>query len=208
MRTQANCHRDWLSKIWVPTHQGDCEGSPDTGWSTLDDSGVSFCTESQVVQYLVYWKGSPEMISRGRKQVTGKRGKQKQIRFSIQNLVCSNCSTNVIYHHHHWNNVCLLLTTSYVFYPVSGTIFVVVVELPVQLSLATQSCPALCNPMDCSMPGFPVLHNLQEFAQVRVHWYGWCIQLSHPLSPPSLFALSLSQHQGLFQWVSSSHQVA
>ena len=112
------------------------------------------------------------MISRGRKQVTGERGKQKQIHFSIQNLVCSNCSTNIAYHHYYWNNVCILLTTSYMFYPVSGTIFVVVVQLPVQFSLVTQSCPTLCDPMDCSMPGFPVPHSLQEFAQVHVHWMG------------------------------------
>ena len=71
----------------------------------------------------------------------------------------------------------------------------------------TQSCLTLCNPMDCSMPGFPVLHYLPEFAQTHVHWVGDAIQSSHSLSPPSP-ALSLCQHQGLFQWVSSLHQVA
>jgi len=69
----------------------------------------------------------------------------------------------------------------------------------------TQS--TLCNPMDCSMPGFPVLQYLPEFAQTHVHWVGDAIQSSHSLSPPSP-ALSLCQHQGLFQWVSSLHQVA
>ena len=58
--------------------------------------------------------------------------------------------------------------------------------------------------MDCSTPGFPVLHYLPEFAQTHVHWVGDAIQPSHPLSSPSPPALSLSQHQGLFQWVSSS----
>ena len=53
----------------------------------------------------------------------------------------------------------------------------------------------LCDPMDCSMPGFPVLHYLPEFAQTQVHGVGDAIQLSHPLSPPSLPALSLPQHQ-------------
>ena len=66
----------------------------------------------------------------------------------------------------------------------------------------------LCNPMDCSMPGFPVLHYLPELAQTHIHWLGDAIQPTHPLSPASPPALNLSQHQGLFQWVSSSHQVA
>ena len=68
-------------------------------------------------------------------------------------------------------------------------------------------CPTLCSLMDCSMPGFPVLHYLLELAQTHVHWVSDAIQPSHPLSPPSPLALSLSQHQGLFQWVSSLHQV-
>ena len=72
----------------------------------------------------------------------------------------------------------------------------------------TQSCPTLCNPMDCSMPGFPALHNLPEFAQTHVHWASDALQPSHPLPPSSPFAFNLSQQQGLFQWVSSSHQVA
>ena len=61
--------------------------------------------------------------------------------------------------------------------------------------------------MDCSMPGFPVLHYPLEFAQTQVHWVSDAIQPSHPLSLPPPPALNLSQHQGLFQWVSSSHQV-
>ena len=73
--------------------------------------------------------------------------------------------------------------------------------------LVTQLCQTLCNPMNCSMPGFPVLHYLLEFAQTPVHWVGDAIQPSHPLLLPSP-AFNLSQHQGLSQWVSSSHQVA
>ena len=69
-------------------------------------------------------------------------------------------------------------------------------------------CPILCNPMNCSAPGFPVLHYLPEFAQIHVHWVGDAIQPSHPLSSPSPPALNLSHHQGLFHWVNSSHQVA
>ena len=76
------------------------------------------------------------------------------------------------------------------------------------LLLFTQSCPTLCDPMDCSTAGFPVPHHLSEPAQTHVHWVGDAIQPSHPLSSASPPALNLSQHQGLFQWVGSSHQVA
>ena len=62
--------------------------------------------------------------------------------------------------------------------------------------------------MDCSTPSFPVHHQLLEFAQTHVHWVSDAIQPSHPLPSPSLPAFNLSQHQGLFWWVSSSHQVA
>ena len=71
-----------------------------------------------------------------------------------------------------------------------------------------QSCPTLCDPMHCSTSGFPVLHHLLELAQTHVHRVGDAIQPSHPLSSPSPPAFNLSQHQGLFQWVSSLHQVA
>ena len=71
-----------------------------------------------------------------------------------------------------------------------------------------QSCPTLCDPMNCSTPSLPDHHQLLDFTQTRVHWVGDAIQPSHPLSSPSPPALNLSQHQGLFQWVSSSHQVA
>ena len=70
----------------------------------------------------------------------------------------------------------------------------------------TQSCPSLWDPMDCSMPGIPVLHHHPEFAQTHVHWVSDAIQPSHPLLPPSPPALNLSQHQGLFQWVGCLHQ--
>ena len=70
----------------------------------------------------------------------------------------------------------------------------------------TQSSPTLCNRMDCSMPGLPVPHHLPKFAQVHVHSISDAIQASHSLMPSSS-ALSLSQHQGLFQWVSCLNQV-
>ena len=71
-----------------------------------------------------------------------------------------------------------------------------------------KSCLILCNLMDCSTPGFPVLHYLSEFAQTHVHWVSEAIQPSHPSSLFSPPALNLSQEQGLFQWAGSSHQVA
>ena len=77
-----------------------------------------------------------------------------------------------------------------------------------QFSSVTQLCPILCDPMSCSTPGLPVHHQLPEFTQTHIHWVGDAIQLSHPLSSPSPPTLNLSQHQGFFQWVSSSHQVA
>ena len=76
-----------------------------------------------------------------------------------------------------------------------------------QFSSVTQSCPTLCNTMDYSMPGIPVHHPLLEPTQTHVYWVGDAIQPSHPLSAPSP-AFNFSQHQGLFKWVSSLHQVA
>ena len=76
----------------------------------------------------------------------------------------------------------------------------------VQFISVTQSCPTLCDPMDYSTPGLPVHHQLLELAQAHVRWVGDAIQPSYPVSSPSP-AFSLSQHQGLFQWVSSLHQV-
>ena len=72
----------------------------------------------------------------------------------------------------------------------------------------TQSCPTLWDSMNCSMPGFPVLHYLLEFAQTHVHWVNDAIQPSHLPLPPSLPAFNPSQHQGLFQGISFSYQVA
>ena len=80
-------------------------------------------------------------------------------------------------------------------------------DVILQLSSVAQSCPTLCNLRDCSTPGFPVHHQLPEPAQIHVHWVGDASQPSHPLSSPSP-AFNLSQHQGLFKWVSSLHQVA
>ena len=78
----------------------------------------------------------------------------------------------------------------------------------VQFSSVTQLCPALCDPMNRSTPGLLVHHQLPEFTQIHVHWFGGAIQPSHPLSSPSPPAVNPSQHQGLFQWGNFWHEVA
>ena len=75
-----------------------------------------------------------------------------------------------------------------------------------RFSSVAQSCPTLCDPVNRSTPGVPVHHQLPEFTQIHIHWVGDAIQPSHPLSSPP--APTPSQHQGLFQWVISSHEVA
>ena len=81
------------------------------------------------------------------------------------------------------------------------------VSIDIQSS-SVQLRPTLCDPINLSTPGLPVYHQLPESTQTHIHWVGDAIQPSHPPSSPSPPALHLSQHQGLFQWVSSSHQVA
>ena len=78
----------------------------------------------------------------------------------------------------------------------------------VQFSSVTQSCLTLCDPMNRSMPGLPVHHQLPEFTQAHIHRVSDAIQPSHPPSSPSPPAHNPSQHQSFFQWVNSSHEVA
>ena len=84
--------------------------------------------------------------------------------------------------------------------------YIYTMEYSVQFSSVAQSCPTLFDPMNCSTPGLPVHHQLLEFTQTHVHWVSDAIQPSHPLSFPSP-APNPSQHQSLFQWVNSSHEV-
>ena len=79
-------------------------------------------------------------------------------------------------------------------------------ETTIQFSSVTHSCPTLCDPMNRIMLGPPVHHQLSEFTQIHVHWVSDAIQPSHPLLSPSPPTFSLSQHQGLSTWVTSSHQ--
>ena len=93
-------------------------------------------------------------------------------------------------------------------HPFPHSLFLFLSQLSVQFSSVAQSCLILCDPMNCSTPGLPVHHQLPEFTQIHVHWVGDAIQPSHPLSSPSPPAPNPSQHQSLFQWVNSSHEVA
>ena len=83
-----------------------------------------------------------------------------------------------------------------------------IASLSVQFSSVAQLCLTLCDPRNRIMPGLPVHHQHPEFTQTNVHWVGDTVQPSHPLSSPSPPAPNPSQHQGLFQWVNSSHEVA
>ena len=91
-------------------------------------------------------------------------------------------------------------------FQISFTLLFIIISF--QFSSVAQLCLTLCHPMDCSTPGFPVHHKFPEHTQTHVHWVSDAIQPSHPLSSPYPPAFNLSQHQGLFKWVSSSHQVA
>ena len=81
-------------------------------------------------------------------------------------------------------------------------------SLIIQFSSVAQSCSTLCDPMNHSMPSLPVHHQLLQFTQTHVHWVDGAIQPSHPLLSPAPPAPNPSQHQGFFQWVNSSHEVA
>ena len=110
---------------------------------------------------------------------------------------------------YHWTLFCVFRDQ----FPIMNLLFCEIIYMPFYTYLhsccsVAESCLTLWNPMDCSTPGFPVLHYQPEFAQTHVHRVDDTIQPSHPLLPPSPLALNLSQHQGLFLWGSSSHQVA
>ena len=106
-------------------------------------------------------------------------------------LLCYVSKETVTWKNRHWRQ-------NYGFYFFSSVQFISV----------TQSCPTLCDPMNRSMPGLPVHHQLLEFTQIHVHRVRDAIQPSHPLLSPSPPAPNPSQHQSLFQRVNSSHEVA
>ena len=93
---------------------------------------------------------------------------------------------------------------------ISESLFMNILEhINHQLSVSSvmKLCPTLWDPMDCSTRGFPVHHQLPEFTQNHLHWVCYAIWPSHPLPSPSPPAFNFSQHQGIFKWVSSLHQV-
>ena len=153
-------------------------------------------------------------------------------------LSCQACSSHCLWanstrHHTHWSSssrpatcssglyLCMLFSSSPGFKP-QNLLWFLLLPPPHQSSLSYQppasdmaqlpsvqfSCSVLSDPMDCSTPGFPIHHQLPQLAQTHVHWVSDAIQPSHPLLSPSPPAFDLSQHQALFQGVSSSHQVA
>jgi len=101
--------------------------------------------------------------------------------------------------------LCILMAYSF---KTPQDVIIIAALYSVQFSSVTRLYPTLCNAMNRSTPGYPVHYQLTEFTQTHIHWVGDAIQPSHPLSSPSPPAFNLSQHQGLFKWVSSSHQVA
>ena len=107
--------------------------------------------------------------------------------------------------------ICVLYIRSVILFYTQGSVLISLgVLVPTEMHSSVQSLSCVwffCDPMDCSTPGFPVHHQLPQLAQTHVHWVGDTIQPSHHLSSTSS-AFSLSQHQGLFQWVHSLHQVA
>ena len=107
-------------------------------------------------------------------------------------------------------NICMHLICAHIMY--LNILICFVCEYVNMYSISVSSvallCPTLCDPMNRSTPGLPVHHQLPEFTQTHVHWVSDAIQPSHPLSSPSPPAPNPSQHQGLFQWVNFSHEVA
>ena len=148
-----------------------------------------------------------------------------QFNHSVMCKICDpmDCSMPGLPVHHqlpdlsqtHVHQVSGTFVSKYVFIMFTVAFFKVVWNWKIQKSIRSyqfssvaQSCPTLCNPMYHSTPDLPVHHQLLESTQTHVHWASDAIQPSHLLSSPSPPALNLSQHQGLFQWVSFSHQVA
>ena len=113
-------------------------------------------------------------------------------------IICELCASFILLHIKILP-VCQLETTH---------ILSINLQLYIIISSVTKSCPTLCSLLDCSMPDFPVFYHFRKFAQTHVHPVSDAIQPSYTLSSPSPSTFSHSQHQGLFKWVSFSHQMA
>ena len=115
--------------------------------------------------------------------------------------VAQTSCTCVCWHTHTHQHTLLVCNLGY-------SLYIRARHIVVQFSSVAQSCPTLCDPMNRSMPGLPVHHQLPEVTQTHVHQVSDAIQPSHSLSSPSPPAPNPSQHQSLFQWVNSPHEVA
>ena len=109
-----------------------------------------------------------------------------------------------------WSYViqCLAFRGTNKLFSAVAALFNIPTAISIQFSSVAQSCLTLCDPINCSMPGLPVHHQLPEFTQTHIPWVSDVIQPSHPLSSPSPPVPNPSQHQSLFQWVNFSHEVA
>ena len=131
---------------------------------------------------------------------------------SSSNIICwKHCFCSIVLPlllHHDWLTLFMGVYFVVLYYNTFLNEYILHIASSVQFSSVAQSCPILCDPMNCSTPGLPVHHQLPESTQTHVRRVSDAIQPSHPLSSPSPPALNLSQHQGLFKWVSSLHQEA
>ena len=107
-----------------------------------------------------------------------------------------------------WQNLYRISAPSFSYPQNDEKILKSIYSTEIIFSSVAQSCPTLCDPMNCSTPGLPVHYQLPEFTQTRIHWLSDGIQPSHPLLSPSSTAPNPSQHQSLFQWANTSHEVA
>ena len=132
--------------------------------------------------------------------------------FLCSKLISSTFSWAFCFYYHVFyflNGLFLIASCSCFMETISSLIsLIMLMILSDQIRSVAQSCPTLCDPMNCSTPGLPVHHQLSEFTQTHVHRVGDAIQPPHPLSSPSPPAPNPSQHQSPFQWVNSLHEVA
>ena len=187
--TQTHVH--WVRDVIQPSHPLSSPSSPILSLSQHQGLLKSVNSSYQVAKVLKYWSFSFSISP------SSEYSGLVSFRIDWLDLLAVQGTPKSLLQHHSWKASILRCSA-----------FFMVKENSVQLSSVAQLYPTLCDPMDCSTPGLPVHHQLPEFTQTHVHWFSDVIQPSHPLSSPYPPTFNPSQHQGLFQWVSSSHQVA